>query len=231
MTPVRLYSLLLLGFLVPLLTACTFDNQTLPPGHVSSYVVWGKRYHVLDSAQGFIERGIASWYGEKFHGRKTASGEVYNMYDMTAAHKSLPLSTHVYVKNLSNGKSVVVKVNDRGPFIEGRIIDLSYAAAQKLGVIGPGTANVEIRAMPDTAVNSPLFIQVASFRNKVNAENMARTLKTTQKMAVSVKPHKIGEDRFYRVWIGPVEDSKKADLIILSLNEKGFSSARIVTQE
>ena len=96
--------------------------------------MFGKRYHVLDSSKGFRQRGIASWYGTKFHGRPTSSGEVYNMHAMTAAHKTLPIPVYVHVKNLDNGRSIVVRVNDRGPFITGRIIDLSYAAAKKLGV-------------------------------------------------------------------------------------------------
>lgn len=126
-------------------------------GNPSSYVVFGKRYHVLDTARGFRERGIASWYGSKFHGRDTSSGEVYNMYNMTAAHKHLPLPTFVQVSNLDNGKSLVVKVTDRGPFVDDRIIDLSYAAAAKLGVLDSGTANVEI-----VAISENIEPQVAS---------------------------------------------------------------------
>lgn len=116
-------------------------------GNPSSYVVFGKRYYVLNSSEGFVQRGIASWYGTKFHGRETSTGEIYNMHAMTAAHKTLPIPVYVHVKNLDNGRSTVVRVNDRGPFIAGRIIDLSYAAAKKLAVDGPGTANVEIRVM------------------------------------------------------------------------------------
>lgn len=99
-------------------------------GNPDSYVVNGKRYYVMKSSSGYVERGVASWYGNKFHGRRTSSGETYNMYAMTAAHKSLPLPTYARVTNLQNGRSVVVKVNDRGPFLHNRIIDLSYAAAE-----------------------------------------------------------------------------------------------------
>ena len=116
-------------------------------GNPDSYVVLGKRYHTLKSSQGFTEQGIASWYGKKFHGRKTSSGEVYDMYQMTAAHKHLPLPSYVEVRNVENGQKAIVKVNDRGPFHDKRIIDLSYAAAQKLGVVDNGTAFVEIRAL------------------------------------------------------------------------------------
>ncbi len=116
-------------------------------GNPESYVVMGRRYYVMDSANGYVQRGIASWYGPNFHGKRTSSGETYNMNAMTAAHKTLPLPTMVRVTNLSNDKSVVVKINDRGPFAHDRIIDLSRAAAQKLDVIGPGTAEVEIVAL------------------------------------------------------------------------------------
>ncbi|MGJ8668718.1 MAG: septal ring lytic transglycosylase RlpA family protein [Oceanococcus sp.] len=116
-------------------------------GNPESYVVFGKRYHVLDDAEGYKERGIASWYGTKFHGRRTSSGEPYDMFAMTAAHKSLPLPSFVRVRNLENGKSLVVRVNDRGPFHPGRIIDLSYTAAVQLGVYAQGSAQVEVEAI------------------------------------------------------------------------------------
>lgn len=116
-------------------------------GNKPSYEVWGKTYHVLPTAEGYKERGGASWYGAKFHGHKTSNGETYNMYEMSAAHKSLPLPTYAKVTNLDNGRSVIVRINDRGPFHEGRIIDLSYAAAKKLGYYRSGVANVEVEAI------------------------------------------------------------------------------------
>ncbi len=126
-------------------------------GNPNSYVVLGKRYHVMSSSDGFNQRGIASWYGTKFHGRTTSSGETYDMYAMTAAHKSLPLPTYVEVTNLDNGRRTIVKVNDRGPFHQNRIIDLSYAAATKLGILGKGTGLVEIRAIrPGQPINTVL---------------------------------------------------------------------------
>ncbi len=159
--------LLAVSLMVAVLSGCTFgvpisdrgkqQNSSVPThvpattpskrGNPSSYVVFGKRYYVLNSSEGFVQRGIASWYGTKFHGRETSTGEIYNMHAMTAAHKTLPIPVYVHVKNLDNGRSTVVRVNDRGPFIAGRIIDLSYAAAKKLAVDVPGTANVEIRVM------------------------------------------------------------------------------------
>jgi rare lipoprotein A len=116
-------------------------------GNPPSYVVFGKRYYTKDSSDGHVERGLASWYGKKFHGRKTSSGERYDMYGMTAAHKTLPLPSYVRVTNLENGRSAVVKVNDRGPFHGTRVIDLSYSAAKKIGVIANGTAMVEVRSI------------------------------------------------------------------------------------
>lgn len=118
-----------------------------------SYAVFGKTYVPMSDADGYRERGVASWYGKKFHGRRTSSGEPYDMYAMTAAHKTLPLPSYVRVRNLENGRTTIVRVNDRGPFLHNRLIDLSYAAAAKLGVVGRGTGLVEIETVtsPDDA--------------------------------------------------------------------------------
>jgi len=116
-------------------------------GNPDSYEVFGKRYYVLDTAEGYQERGVASWYGTKFHGRRTSSGEPYDMHAFTAAHKTLPLPTWVEVTNLRNRKTILVRVNDRGPFVANRIIDLSYAAARQLDIVGDGTGLVEVRAL------------------------------------------------------------------------------------
>ena len=124
-------------------------------GNPASYEVNGRRYAVLESSEGYVERGVASWYGSAFHGRRTSSGERYDMYGMSAAHRSLPLPTYVRVTSLENDRSVVVRVNDRGPFVDTqqRIIDLSYTAALKLGVVGPGTMRVEVRALEPAAID------------------------------------------------------------------------------
>ncbi|MDH5355429.1 MAG: septal ring lytic transglycosylase RlpA family protein [Gammaproteobacteria bacterium] len=191
---------------------------------------------------------MASWYGKKFHGRKTSSGEVYNMYAMTAAHKTLPLPTFVRVQNLSNGRSIVVKVNDRGPFVGDRIIDLSYAAAEKLGVIGPGTARVEVSAvssgqqdatrpvirtipLTENAADVPLFIQMGSFGNVINAHNLLRELHDANEKAAKVSQLQTDNGLFYRVRVGPLFDIEEANAVILRLNNKGFSASRIVVQE
>ncbi len=120
-------------------------------GNPASYVVFGKRYHTLASSAGYSDRGIASWYGTKFHGHRTSSGEPYDMYQMSAAHKTLPLPSYARVTNLDNGKSVVVKINDRGPFHDNRIIDLSYAAASRLDILGKGTGLVEMQTIDPRA--------------------------------------------------------------------------------
>lgn len=116
-------------------------------GNPRSYVVFGKRYYLLESSKGFVQSGIASWYGPNFHGKKTSTQETYDMYQMTAAHKTLPIPCYVEVRNLDNGRVITVRVNDRGPFHEGRIIDLSFVAAKKLDIVKSGTARVEIRVI------------------------------------------------------------------------------------
>ncbi|GGC81908.1 lipoprotein, rlpA family [Marinobacter halophilus] len=116
-------------------------------GNMSQYQVWGKTYRVMDSNEGYVARGVASWYGEKFHGHKTSNGEIFDMYSMSAAHKSMRIPSYARVTNLDNGQSVIVRVNDRGPFHGDRLIDLSYAAAKKLGYKSQGTAKVEVEAI------------------------------------------------------------------------------------
>jgi len=121
-----------------------------------SYVVFGKRYYPMSTAAGYREQGIASWYGKQFHGNPTATGERYDMHEMTAAHKTMPLPSYAEVRNLDNGRKIVVRVNDRGPFHDGRIIDLSYAAASKLGIVGRGTGRVEVIAIDAKTYNEPV---------------------------------------------------------------------------
>ena len=124
-------------------------------GNPAFYDELGVRYRVLQTSRDYVQRGIASWYGHPFHGRTTSTGETYDMYAMTAAHKTLPLPTYVRVTDLDTGNRVVVRVNDRGPFVEGRVIDLSYIAAVKLGIADRGTARVEVRAPDPPAVDPP----------------------------------------------------------------------------
>ena len=131
-------------------------------GKGKSYVVKGRRYYILASANGFREKGLASWYGEPFHGRKTASGEIYDMDKVSAAHKTLPLHTWVEVRNLDNRRSMTLRINDRGPFVPGRVIDLSRAAARELGVYGPGVAKVHIRAVTGRRARQLMAVERAN---------------------------------------------------------------------
>lgn len=148
------------------------------------YVIGNKRYFPIPHSRGFNQTGIASWYGHRFHGRRTSNGEIYDMHAMTAAHKLLPMNTMLLVKNLENNRQTVVRVNDRGPFIRGRIIDLSYQAARRLGIVAKGTANVKIIALaektgggrgqqPSLAYpdlnQGEFYIQIGSFAQKNNA--------------------------------------------------------------
>ncbi len=149
-------------------------------GTSKPYEIAGVRYYPKKSVPiGWTQRGISSWYGPNFHGKLTSNGEVYNMYAMTAAHKTLPLGTIVKVKNLKNGRSVIVRINDRGPFVKGRIIDLSYAAGKKLGLNISGTAPVEIRVIGFKGKNyvKGFMIQVGAFKNRRGAEKISKYYK------------------------------------------------------
>lgn len=154
-------------------------------GNPESYSVFGKRYKVMKSAKGFKERGDASWYGTKFHGRLTSNGERYDMYKMTAAHKNLPLPTYVQVTNLDNGKKVVVRVNDRGPFHKGRVIDLSYAAATKLGILKKGTGRVEVEAIDPRTWSKSKSSAKTSTVAKASPIVKAKPVASTAKQAAS----------------------------------------------
>src|ERR1044072_540008 len=154
-------------------------------GNPPFYTVLGKRYFVMDKAEGYLERGVASWYGPGFHAAATSNGERYDMYAMTAAHKTLPLPAYVQVTNLRNGRSVVVRVNDRGPFKDGRIIDLSYTAASKLDMLKDGTTFVEVRALTPEQKTAPpappqtpeaLYVQAGAFGTKENAWRLLERL-------------------------------------------------------
>lgn len=205
-----------------------------------SYRVFGKYYNVMSSSKNYKERGIASWYGTKFHARSTSSGEPYNMLAMTAAHKSLPLPTYVRVKNLNNGRTVTVKINDRGPFESNRLIDLSYAAAKKLGIVGHGTARVEVTAIDprhdsDVDTRAPVFfaknqytsssqrnlmyVQAGAFRNKSNAEKLKRQLQAYVHTPIVIVQSK----KLYLVQIGPVKDPWSAARINRQLSLRGLN--------
>lgn len=195
------------------------------------YEVFGKRYSVLPSNKGYDKVGTASWYGTKFDGRPTASGETYNMLGMTAASTELPIPSYVEVTNLQNGKQVIVKVNDRGPFHQSRILDLSYAAARKLGIVGRGTAKVEVKAITfeDFAEDNPFFIQIGSFQKYQNAKSFADKIER-----VSASPTKIttasstNKTTLYRVQIGPLDSKSSAKKINTKLSLAGITPGFII---
>ncbi len=178
------------------------DEPRSRRGNGPVYTVWGKSYRVMDSAEGFVQEGTASWYGTKFHGRETSSGEVYDIYRLTAAHKHLPLPTYVRVTNLANGKETVVKVNDRGPFHGDRIIDLSYAAAVKLGFHEHGTSRVRVEVLEPVSEPETFMVQAGAFSEFDRADRSHRELQAlTGFKGVVVK---MPSDGFYRVRLGPV---------------------------
>ena len=224
----------------------------------TSYMVHGHRYQVLHNGDGFIQRGIASWYGRKFHGKRTSSGERYDMYAMTAAHKRLPLTSRVEVTNLANGRRAVVRINDRGPFVRDRIIDLSYAAAKQLGMLSKGTASVEIRtlsaqpvaagsrqarAVAETAAASPqsatgardsavFYVQAGAFAERANAYRLQEQIKAAKLATpVWVEPIQRGRTTYYRVRLGPLRNRDAAGQLTRQLADYGVSDARTVASQ
>ncbi len=175
---------------------------------------------------GWTQVGTASWYGLDFHGKRTASGEVYNMYDYTAAHKTLPFGTYVRVQNLDNGRSVVVRINDRGPFVKDRIIDLSYAAAKAIGMVGPGTARVRITVVsPHPRVLAPVgvyYVQVGSFLDPGKAYSLQRSL-LAHFSSVTVTRALVNGVTYYRVRVGPFFSKKAAQERLAWLRRRGYS--------
>lgn len=226
-------------------------------GNKNPYTVFGKTYYLLPTSEGYRERGVASWYGTKFHGRSTANGERYDLYSMTAAHKTLPIPAYVIVRNLENGKEVIVRVNDRGPFHDDRIIDLSYAAAVKLGFSQKGTAMVEVEAInprtwgkppvqpvpeiaskpataqPTQAAPAPIdpndyFVQVGAFKSLVSAQNLRSQIMSITTHPVKVNAAQMSGD-FYRVRIGPVILEQVQPLIGL-LEQNNLGTGKILSQ-
>ena len=209
-------------------------------GNHSPYEVFGKTYTVMSSNKGYHEKGIASWYGSKFHGRRTSSGEPYDMHLATAAHKSLPLPTYAEVTNLENGRKVIVKINDRGPFKDDRLIDMSYGAALRLGMTQTGTARVEVRAIDvdnlgngvvvkpvpvrtvrtqDTeGVPSGNWLQAGAFGSENGARSLASRLEVAGLSPVSVHQ----AENLFRVWLGPYSGDLEMESVIARAIELGF---------
>lgn len=215
------------------------------PATQRPYQIKGRTYRPIPSAEGYRETGHASWYGPNFHGKRTSNGEVYDMDQMTAAHKILPMNTYVEVTNLRDQRKAVVRVNDRGPFVDGRIIDLSRAAAKKVGVYGPGTAKVEVVALgykkkgrpvsdqpsdyvaPDSYRKGPFSVQVGAFTSESNAWRLAASLRPAWGK-VAVVRYDRGDMVFHRVRVGRLTDLDKAQELQQKLREAGFKRAYAV---
>lgn len=229
-------------------------------GNVSPYTVLGKTYRLLDKPEAYKERGIASWYGKKFHGRKTSNGELYNMYGMTAAHKTLPIPSYVRVTNLSNKLSIVVRVNDRGPFHGNRIIDLTYTGARKLGFDSQGTADVFVEYIDpatyqpaDTVVltepaqshlskaPAPLnsagyalpdntYLQVGAFSQKSSAQSLRAKLVTMTALNVTVLAPQKRNQTLFKVQVGPFADNLELMNFRQKLINEKFPTPYVVYQ-
>lgn len=205
-------------------------------GNGPVYQVFGKYYEVLDYNEGYKERGIASWYGKKFHGRKTSNGETYDMYAMTAAHKTLILPAYVEVTNLRNGRSVVVRVNDRGPFVKNRLIDMSYTAALKLDMVRDGTAPVEVRvvtpynqrtqSLPQS--DKTMFLQLGAFRDRNNAVRMRNHYQGSQVPNIRIQKTEDASGALYRVRVGPFDTVKELDRMTDILSNLGLEDLQLV---
>lgn len=195
-------------------------------GNRASYEVHGRTYQVDPTAEDYRQAGVASWYGEKFHGRRTSSGEIYNMYKFTAAHRSLPLPTWVKVTNTDNGVWLYVRVNDRGPFHEDRIIDLSYASAVYLDMLEEGTANVLLEYMVarnDVVSSSHFMLQAGAFIDATVANQLAGSLDKLVQSRVSIEPVIQAGETIFRVHIGPFRSIQEArdtqDFVKSNLND------------
>ncbi|MEW6260533.1 MAG: septal ring lytic transglycosylase RlpA family protein [Thermodesulfobacteriota bacterium] len=207
------------------------------------YQVFGKWYYPLPDARGFRETGIASWYGKPFHGRKTANGEIYDMYGESAAHKTLPIGTIVRVRNLLTGKEMDIRINDRGPFVDGRIIDLSYGCAQKLDVLGPGTAPVEIVAVGTTDALAQtgkidknyyymgnFTVQVGAFTYPANAEKLKQRLEREGYPHVHVVQGLAESGTVYRVRVTRSTTLEQAQSYEKHFEANGFADAFVVAE-
>jgi rare lipoprotein A len=216
-------------------------------GNKSPYTVLGKTYRVLSDARGYDERGIASFYGAKFHGYKTSSLENYDMYAFSAAHKTLPLPSYARVTNLENGKSVIVRINDRGPFHENRLIDLSYAAAVKIGIWPKGTGLVEVRAIdpahrdddapaeeltaqaavPSGSAHPAIWLQVGAFSDLANADRVVTRLRSARLAPVQVTDVEVNGHNIRRVRVGPLDDVDQADRVTDQIEELGLPRPQV----
>jgi rare lipoprotein A len=202
-------------------------------GNPAFYEVLGQRYTVMADSSGYLERGVASWYGRDFHGERTSTGEPYDMYSMTAAHRTLPLPAYARVTNLRNGRSIVVRINDRGPFKANRIIDLSYAAALRLDMVRDGTTLVEVRAVaPEGAPPPPprpaeLYAQAGAFAVEANARTLRDQIAAAGVDHVLLRADAGAGGTLYRVRIGPIDSVAAFDALVARLRGAGISGVTL----
>jgi rare lipoprotein A len=191
-------------------------------GTYKPYTVLGQTYYPLGSAEGYSETGVASWYGADFHGKKTANGERYDMYQMTAAHRILPMHTRLVVRNLDNGRTTEVRVNDRGPFVNNRILDLSYAAASTLGVVGPGTARVSLQTIPGERIQyvGPFYVQYGAFVVEENAHNLGSRLRARGFAGTRIVKGELRGTTFWRVQVGAFSSLGEAESLRVRLTKE-----------
>jgi rare lipoprotein A len=216
------------------ISSCSAKKPYVSPGEKDgSYEINGERYYPISSSSGFVQSGKASWYGGKFHGRKTSNGEVYDMHSKTAAHKILPFNTYVKVQNMSNYKYTIVRINDRGPFVKGRIIDLSYAAAKEIDLVGPGTAEVKITALTRyrvaPGIKEGIFtVQIGAFGEQANAQRLADKLRLLYDY-INITEFRDEMDRkFFRLHVSKSYTLDSAVEIEKKLEGMGFTEAFIV---
>jgi len=227
------------------------EHERKRPGKATQrpYVINGKTYYPIPNAEGYRETGIASWYGKDFHGRRTSNGEVYDMYAGTAAHKTLPMGTMLLVKNLKNGKTTVVRINDRGPFVKSRIIDLSYTAAKSVGIIGNGTAGVTITALGEAVQQKApgkkpsvrpklkhkdfdagrFYVQVGSFEHRKEARTLAKKF-AARGRDVIIQQFPAAGIRLLRVMVFSGTSLKKAKQYEKYLENNNFPNALIIAR-
>lgn len=209
-------------------------DPILAAGNMSPYTVNGVTYRVLEDHSGYRARGTASWYGTKFNGHETSNGEIYDLYKATAAHKTLPIPSYARVTNLANGRSILVRVNDRGPFHPDRIIDLSYAAAVKLGYMEAGTAEVEVEVVDIAGVDDRRnsvagdyrYLQLGAFSSQDKARDMQQGLQALLAPPVFVSEVQSGEAMLYRVRVGPMEGGGELQAVQQQLRSAGFPTGQ-----
>lgn len=209
-------------------------DPILSAGNKSPYTVNGVTYEILQHHRGYRERGIASWYGAKFHGHATSNGEIYDLYLPSAAHKTLPIPSYARVTNLENGSSVVVRVNDRGPFHPDRLIDLSYAAAVKLGYMEQGTARVDVEVMDVVGVDdrrnstsgSYRYLQLGAFGAEASALRLQGELQSLLAVPVFISEVDAAGDLLYRVRVGPVADNNQLLAVQQQLRDRGYGAGQ-----